>query len=58
MYRLGIGRQKWHELVRANRIPISRVGGRVVIRSDLLDELIEDPERMNEPSGEPPKERS
>jgi len=47
MFRLGIGRQKWNDLARAKRIPISRVGGRVFIRSDLLDDLIEHPEKLN-----------
>lgn len=47
MWRLGIGKQKWHELVCAGRLPISRLGGRIYIRSDLLDELINHPERLD-----------
>lgn len=49
IFRLGIGRQKWHELVQAGRIPVAPVGGRVFIKSDLLDDLIEHPEKLNEP---------
>lgn len=57
MYRLSIGRQKWHELVQAHRIPATRVGGRVVIRSDLLDALIDDPDCLSAPIERAPKRR-
>lgn len=50
MWKLGVGRQKWHELVQAGRIPVSQVGGRIFIQSDKLDALIEHPERLNGPA--------
>lgn len=51
MFLLGnIGKQKWGELVDAGCIPVRRVGGRIFVRSDELDDLIEHPEKLNEPA--------
>jgi hypothetical protein len=45
-YRLGMGKQKFCEFANAGVIPIARVGGRIFVRSDVLDELVEHPERL------------
>jgi hypothetical protein len=51
MFRLGnIGKQKWQEHVEAGRIPVSRIGGRIFVKSDHLDDLIEHPEKLNAPA--------
>lgn len=47
MWRLSLGKQKWHELVLARRLPILRRGGRVYIRSDILERLIDHPEMLD-----------
>lgn len=49
MGRLGIGRQKWHELATTKRLPLHRIGGRVFMRSDELEAILENPEVLNAP---------
>lgn len=47
MFRLAMGKQKFDQYAASGAVPTVRVGGRIFVRSDILEDLIENPEKMN-----------
>jgi len=47
MVRLGIGHETWNKGVRAGTIPAVKIGGRVFVKSDDLERVLDDPTLLN-----------